>query len=50
MTEDSLGIVGLGRRGGNMATNLLEAGEALFGFDVSESARADFRDTSGQVC
>lgn len=42
-----IGVVGLGRMGGNMARNLLDRGHNVVGFDVSDDAVAAFEDAGG---
>lgn len=44
MTELTVGVVGLGRMGGNVAAHLAEAGFEVCGFDVSGDARAAAQD------
>lgn len=44
----TIGIVGLGRMGGNMAQNLLESGHEIVGFDVSNEAITDFENAGGE--
>jgi len=44
------GVVGLGIMGGAMAKNLLEAGFKVYGFDVSEEAKARFVERGGELC
>ncbi len=43
-----IGFIGLGNMGGPMAANLLKAGHAVRGFDLSEQAVATFRDAGGE--
>lgn len=47
--EVTIGIVGLGRMGGNMARNLLEADYEVIGYDVSSDSLADFEDNGGDA-
>ena len=42
-----IGIVGLGRMGGNMATRLLQDRHEVFGFDPSSDARAELESQGG---
>lgn len=49
MTEPTVGIVGLGRMGGNMAENLLGGGFDVGGFDVSADAVSEFREAGGEA-
>ena len=46
---DRIGFIGLGRMGLPMAANLVRAGFDVVGFDMSEAARAAFRDRGGKV-
>lgn len=50
MSDGTVGIVGLGRMGGNMAANLVESGFEVRGFDVREDALGDFEDVGGIAC
>lgn len=43
-----IGFIGLGNMGGPMAANLLKAGHALRGFDLSPPAIAAFREAGGE--
>jgi len=44
-----VGVVGLGIMGGAMAKNLLAAGFRVVGFDVSEAAKAVFKERGGEL-
>jgi len=48
MSESTIGIVGLGRMGGNMAQRLIDAGYTVVGTDVSEEAIDRFKERGGQ--
>ncbi|MFC7233504.1 NAD(P)-dependent oxidoreductase [Saliphagus sp. GCM10025308] len=48
MTDTSIGVVGLGLMGGNIATHFLDAGWDVHGFDVSDERVADL-ETDGLV-
>ena len=43
-----IGFIGLGNMGGPMAANLVKAGHAVRGFDLSETAVAAFREAGGE--
>lgn len=45
-----IAFIGLGNMGGSMAQNLLQAGQAVFGFDLSEQALQHFAEAGGIVC
>ena len=45
-----IAFIGLGNMGGSMAQNLLQAGQAVFGFDLSEPALQHFAEAGGMVC
>ena len=47
MSDLSLGVVGLGVMGRNLALNALDAGVTVAGFDLGEAAAAGFRDEAG---
>lgn len=49
MSDYRIGIIGLGRMGGNMAENLLGSGYDVAGFDVSDDALAAFEDAGGET-
>ncbi|AUV84655.1 hypothetical protein C2R22_24305 (plasmid) [Salinigranum rubrum] len=42
-----IGMIGLGKMGGNMAQNLLSSGFPVCGFDVSDAAISKFRESGG---
>ncbi len=44
----NIGFIGLGNMGGPMATNLINAGHALTGFDLSADAIATFKGNGGE--
>lgn len=48
MAAFTIGVVGLGRMGGNMAQNLLEHDHEVVGSDLSDEAVAAFEDAGGE--
>lgn len=49
MSDVTVGQIGLGNMGGNVAKRLLDEGFDVVGFDISEEAMADFEDHGGRV-
>ena len=43
-----LGMIGLGRMGGNMSQRLLRGGHAVVGFDPNSDARAELEGEGGR--
>ncbi|MCT8973031.1 3-hydroxyisobutyrate dehydrogenase [Microbaculum marinisediminis] len=46
----TVGFIGLGNMGGPMAANLVKAGHAVQGFDLSEDAKARLAEAGGTPC
>lgn len=44
-----VGVIGLGRMGGNMAESLLEDDFSVIGFDIAEAAVSDFESAGGDL-
>ena len=49
MTQRSLGLVGLGRMGGNMARRLARGGVRVVGYDATPGAAGDAAKASGAI-
>ena len=49
MVETTVGVVGLGKMGGNMAKHLLDEGFTVYGHDLQPEAREAFADYGGIV-
>ncbi len=48
-SRPTIGVIGLGIMGGLYARHMLEAGFAVWGFDVSAQRMQDFRQAGGHV-
>lgn len=50
MKTTTLGFIGLGNMGQPMAHNLLKKGYSVYGYDIVESSRNQFKENGGMAC